>query len=169
MPYLTNFCPLSGGSCCVKNGPNLLKINIFCMFWPNNVWKPFCIKLFYETFLVYQIFNIFNYIVLWNMFSQAHFQHFIAIVPYFGPFQGVMLCKNGPKILKINNSWIFWPNIVWMKAFWSRGILETYGFTLVRPSVRPYVRTYVRTDFLRNPRIRFFWFFSWTCDSVTVK
>ena len=48
------------GSCCVKNGPNLFKINIFCMFWPNNVWKPFCIKLFYEMFLVCQIFNIFN-------------------------------------------------------------------------------------------------------------
>ena len=39
----------------------------------------------------------------------------------------------------------------------------------VRRSVRPSVRTYVRTNFLRNSRIRFFWFFSWTCDSVTVK
>ena len=118
------------GSCCVKNGPNLLKSNFYCMFWPNNAWKPFCIKLFYEMFLVYQIFNIFNchcalfdqvmspfrgsccvkmaksysrstflacfdlimsvfllyYIVLWNMFSRAHFQHFIAIFPYFAPF-----------------------------------------------------------------------------------
>ena len=33
--------------------------------------------------------------------------------------------------------------------FWSRGISETYGFTLVRTSVH----TYVRTDFLRNLRI----------------
>ena len=30
--------------------------------------------------------SCFNYIVLWNMFSQAHFQHCIAIVSYFGYF-----------------------------------------------------------------------------------
>ena len=34
------------------------------------------------------------------MFSRAHFQHFIDIVPYFGPLQGVMLCKNCLKMLK---------------------------------------------------------------------
>ena len=77
------------------NGQKLLKIKISCMFWPNSV----C--------------NFFNDIVLWNMFSRAHFQHFIAIVPYFGPFQGVMLCKNGPKLLQIDISCIFWPNNVW--------------------------------------------------------
>ena len=44
---------------------------------------------------------------------------------------------------------------------WSRGISETYGFTLVRPSVR--------TDFLRNTRIRFFCFFSWSSGSINAE
>ena len=43
-----------------KNGPKLLKVNIYCMLWPNNVCKLFCITIFYELFLVKQIFNIFN-------------------------------------------------------------------------------------------------------------
>ena len=77
-----------------KNGQKLLKINISCTFLPNNV----CIFK--------------NYIVLWNMFSQAHVQHFIAIVPYFGPFQGVMFCKNGPKILQIDISCMFFDLIM---------------------------------------------------------
>ena len=54
------FVPFQGVMLC-KNGPNLLKINIYCTFWPNNVWKLFCIKLFYKIFLVYQIFNILNF------------------------------------------------------------------------------------------------------------
>ena len=81
----------------------------------------YCVKMakIYSrsTFLArfYLIMSVFflNYIVLWNMFSEAHFQHFIAIVPYFGPFQGVMFCKNGPKILQIDISCRFWPNNVW--------------------------------------------------------
>ena len=88
-PFWPSYVPFRGVMLC-KNGQKLLKINISCM------------SVFFK-----------NYIVLWNMFSRAHFQHFIAIVSYFGPFQGVMLCKNGPKILKINISCIFWPNIVW--------------------------------------------------------
>ena len=47
------------------------------------------------------------------------------------------------------------------QGFWSRRISETYGFTLVR--------TYVRTDFVRNPRIRFFCFFSSSSGSINAK
>ena len=43
-----------------KNGPKLLKINIFLTWHDLFVWKPFCITLFYELFLVKQILNIFN-------------------------------------------------------------------------------------------------------------
>ena len=88
------------GSCCVKNGPNLLKINIYCMFWPNNVWKPVYIKLFYEIFLVYQIFNIFN----------CHCALFDLVM---SPFRGSCGVKNGQKLPKINISCMFWPNNVW--------------------------------------------------------
>ena len=36
------------------------KSTFLACFDLNSVWKPFCMKLFYEMFLVYQIFNIFN-------------------------------------------------------------------------------------------------------------
>jgi len=93
-PFWPSYVPFQGVMLC-ENDQKLLKINISCMFWPSNV----CIFL--------------NYIFLWNMFSRAHFQHFIVIFPYFAPFQGVMLCKNGPKILKNQHFLHFLPNIVW--------------------------------------------------------
>ena len=84
VPYLIKFWPLLGINLC-KNGPKLLKINISCMFWPNNVWKLFS-TLFYEIFLVKQIFNICCHC---GLFDQV-----------FAPFSGschVNLAKNNSK------------------------------------------------------------------------
>ena len=100
MPFWPSYVPFQGVMLC-KNGPNLLKINVYCMFWPNNVWKPVYIKLFYEIFLVYQIFNIFN----------CHCALFDLVM---SPFRGSCGVKNGQKLLKINISCMFWPNNVWI-------------------------------------------------------
>ena len=94
-PFWPSYFPFQGVMLC-KNGQKLLKINISCMFWPNNVCILFKITLFYEICLVEHIFNI-----------------LLPLFPILAPFRGVMLCKNGPKILKINISCMFWPNHVW--------------------------------------------------------
>ena len=85
-----------------KNDQKLLKINISWMFWSNNVW----------IFLYY--------IILWNLFNKAHFQHFYCQSSLFyqvlAPFRGsicVKMAQNYSKLLKINISCMFWSNNVW--------------------------------------------------------
>ena len=132
------FVPFFQGIMWCKNGPKLLKVNIYCMLWPNNVCKLFCITIFYELFLVKQIFNIFNchcalfdevlfpfrgsccvkitkcytkstFLECFDLITSGFFvlHYFMISVksstfsPCFGPLGG-NLCKNGPKLLKIN-------------------------------------------------------------------
>ena len=93
-PMWPIFVPFQGVMLC-KNGQKLLKINISWMFWPNNVWI-FLITLFYEICLVEHIFNILLLL----------FPIFVHVLAFW------RLCKNGPKLLKINMSCMFWPNNV---------------------------------------------------------
>ena len=121
MPFLTYFCPLSGGHV-VKKYPKFTQNQHFFMFWPNNVWKPFCINCFIIFF-----------------FSLPKFKHFKMSLchfwPSYVPFQGVMLCINGQKLLKINISCMFWPNSVWiflMTSFYEICLVK-HIFNIVLP------------------------------------
>ena len=88
------------GSCCVKMA--------------KNDWKSPLLPLFYLYIYSIYIYDWKPFLMYFNirkMFSQSIVQpfhmSFQPMWPFFLPFQGVMLCKNVQKLLKLNISCTF--------------------------------------------------------------
>ena len=160
------------------------------MFWPNDVCKPFYITIFYELFLLKQIFNIFNchcalfdqilspfrrsccvkmikrfskstflecfdlimsgiclyYIILLNLFSWTHFQHFYCHCALFdqvlAPFRRSCCVKMAQSYSK--STFLACFDLIMSETFLvprRRRIWDLWFHlrSFVRPSVRPSV------------------------------